>query len=396
MSTAPGGRGFSTRAVHVAAAAPRQQPASVPIYQTATWRFADAEEYAEVLAGRRPGQVYGRGYGNPTVEAFEAAVAALEGTEAAFAFSSGMAAIHTTVLALVPPGGRLVAGKELYGGTYGLFRRLEERERLRVEFVDPGDAAALAAALEGAAACYVETITNPRCEVTDLEAVAAACRDAGVPAIVDHTFATPYLCTPAAYGFDYVLHSATKYLAGHSDVVAGVVATSAAGRQRLRELALETGGACPPFDAWLCLRGLVTLGLRVARQCETAAALAAALAAHPRVEAVHYPGLREHPGHRVAERLFRPGCYGGMLALEVSGGAESARRFTEALELGWLGASLGGPHTLVTHPASTTHRQVEPARRRELGIADGLVRVSAGLEDVADLLEDFCRALDAA
>lgn len=386
--------GFSTRAIHGATQPEvRQVPASVPIYQTATWRFDSSEEYAEVLAFERPGHAYGRGYGNPTVEAFEAVMSDLEGTEAAYAFSSGMSAVHAVSLLLAGSGDRIVTSRELYGGSFDLFKKIFPRYGIAVQEVDPHDLDAVRAALPGAAFFYVETIANPLCTVADLEALGACCRDAGVPSVIDSTFASPWLCNPAAMGFDFVLHSVTKYIAGHSDVVSGVVCCSTAERARLRSVSLDVGGAMQPFDAWLTLRGLQTLEVRMERQCRTAMALGGLLESDDRVVAVHYPGLASHPHHEQASKLFRPGCFGGMLSVELKGGIAGASAFCEALSIAWMGASLGGTHTLVTHPASTTHRQVAEGDRASRGLVDGLVRVSAGLENTEDLLDDFAEAL---
>lgn len=394
-----GEAGFSTRAIH-GARVPEvtQTPASVPIYQTATWRFTDQEEYAQVLALERPGQSYGRGYGNPTVEAFEAVMAELEGTEAAFGFSSGMSAIHAVSLALAGAGagGRAVTSRELYGGTYALFATVLPRYGMAVQEVDPHDLDAVVAALEGAAFFYVETIANPLCTVADLEALAACCRDAGVPSVIDNTFASPWLFNPASLGFDFVVHSVTKYISGHSDVIAGVVCCSRDDRSRVQRVAIDVGGAMQPFDAWLAIRGVQTLEVRLERQCRSAMALAEMLAGESHVSAVHYPGLRTHPGHERAVKLFRPGYFGGMLSIELSGGVQGAAQWCEALATAWIGASLGGTHTLVTHPASTTHRQVAASQRAARGLSDGLVRISAGLENTEDLLADFSEAFSAA
>jgi cystathionine beta-lyase/cystathionine gamma-synthase len=394
MSTDPK-QGFATRAIHAGTApAVDQTPASVPIYQTSTWRFDTADDFAAVTSFERPGHVYGRGYGNPTVEALEAAVASLEETEAAYAFSSGMAAIHATVTSLARTGDRIVASQAIYGGTYSLFGSLLPRYGIDVSFVDITDENQVASALPGARLFYVETIANPLITVANLERLGQLCQEAGVTAVVDNTFASPYLCTPARYGFDFVVHSATKYLGGHSDLVGGVVATSASWRRSLRSTTLDVGGAMAPFEAWLCLRGLTTLALRMDRHCATAAALAKMLAGDGRVAATHYPGLEGDPGHDVASRQLRAG--GGMLAFELEAGLEAGARFCDSLELAWIGASLGGPHTLVAHPASTTHRQLDPDARRTAGLADGLIRVSVGLEDPDDLLPDVAQALDKA
>ena len=386
-------RGFSTRAVHGAAQAVDQQTPSVPVYQTSTFRFPDSEAYAETIAFRSPGYTYTRGYGNPTVTAFERQMAALEGTQAAFGFASGMAGIHTVLTAHAGAGSRVVMSAELYGGTYALATRVLPRNGVEVTLVDPHDVVAVRAALPRAALFHVETIANPNVTVADLEALGAACRDAGVPASVDNTFASPYLCTPARYGFEYVCHSATKYVGGHHDLIAGVVCTSEAGRERLRDVAIDTGGTMAPFEAWLCLRGLMTLALRMDRHSSSAMAVATALEGHPKVEQVRYPGLPSDRHHAVAVRQF-PRGFGGMVAIEVAGGVEGGRRFCDALELAWIATSLGGTHTLVGHAASTTHRQMDPAARRAAGIADGLVRVSVGIEDVEDILDDIEHALE--
>ncbi|HET6793439.1 MAG TPA: aminotransferase class I/II-fold pyridoxal phosphate-dependent enzyme [Acidimicrobiales bacterium] len=384
-------RGFTTRAVHRDAGDTVQRPSSVPLYQTSTWRFDTLDQFADVIAGARPGQVYGRGYGNPTVEAFESAMADLERTGAAFALDSGMAAIHCVVTTLARSGSRVVASRHLYGGTYSLFANVLPRYGIEVVFVDPFDEAAVTAALPGAALLYVETIDNPLLSVADLGRLAALCRSVGVASVVDNTFASPYLCNPAALGVDYVLHSATKYIGGHSDLLGGVVCSTEDGRRALRATAIETGGAMQPFEAWLCLRGLATLALRMDRHCGTAQRLAELLAASPVVSSVHYPGLAGDPHHEVASRELR--AYGGMVAFELAGGMDAARRFCAALRLGWIAASLGGPHTLVAHPASTTHRQIDPGLRAAQGLTDGLVRVSVGLEDTEDVLADFGAAL---
>jgi len=387
--------GFATRAIHGAVTPPIDQAVpSAPIYQTATYRFDTSEDYAETIAFRRAGFTYTRGYGNPTVEAFEAQIAGLEGTEAAFGFASGMAAIHTVVTSVVRSGDRIVAGSQLYGGAFHLFTEVLPRFGVHADLVDPHDLEAVRAALPGAALLYLETITNPAMSVADLPALGRLAADAGVPAAVDNTFASPYLCNPAAFGFAYVIHSATKYLGGHHDMTGGVVCCSAEDRAHLRATVIDTGGTMAPFEAWLAMRGTMTLPVRMDRHAANALALASFLEAHPKVARVHYPGLASHPDHAVAERVLRGA--GGMLALEVDGDVEAGMRVCDALELAWVATSLGGTHTLVGHAASTTHRQMDPDVRRAAGIADGLVRVSVGLEDVEDLIEDFDRALEKA
>jgi O-acetylhomoserine/O-acetylserine sulfhydrylase-like pyridoxal-dependent enzyme len=388
--------GFSTRAVHGAKAPPiDQETPSVPIYQTSLYRFADSDDYAETVSFRKRGYTYTRGYGNPTLEAFEGLMADLERTESAFSFASGMAAMHTVFTTLAASGDRIVTGKELYGGAYSLFSKVMPRYGIEVEFVDPHDLDAVAAALPGAAFFYVETIANPNVTVADLELLGGLCRDAGVAAAIDNTFASPYLCNPARYGFDYVLHSATKFIGGHNDLIGGVVCTSEAAVGRLRDTVIDTGATMAPFEAWLSMRGLATLPLRMDRHCANALGLAEFLEHDPKVERVHYPGLRSHLQHEIARKQFVRG-FGGVLAVEVAGGVEAGKRFCDALELAWVATSLGGAHTLVGHAASTTHRQLGPDARRRAGIADGLVRVSVGIEDLDDLIADFSRALEKA
>jgi cystathionine beta-lyase/cystathionine gamma-synthase len=387
------GRGFSTRAIHVRRPPADQETPSVPIFQTSTFRFGSAEEYAETISFRRPGYTYTRGYGNPTLLAFEQTMADLEGTASAFSFASGTAAIHALVTTFASAGDRIVASTDLYGGTYSLLTKVLPRFGIAADLVPPNDLDAMAERLPGAALLYVETMANPTVSVADLEALARLSREAGVPSAVDNTFATPYLCRPAELGFDHVVHSATKFIGGHNDLTGGVVCTTEEGMRRLRETAIEVGGTMAPLEAWLALRGLVTLELRMRRHSESAQRIAEHLEAHPAVERVWYPGLASHPDRAIAERLLPNGC-GGVLAFEVRGGVEAGMALCDALELVWIATSLGGAHSLVGHAASTTHRQMDPEARRAAGIADGLVRLSVGLEDVDDLLEDLDRALD--
>lgn len=388
------GRRFSTRAIH-GAKTPwiDQETPSVPIFQTSLYRFSDSDDYADTISFRKPGFTYSRGYGNPTTQAFEALMANLEGTESAFSFASGMAAMHTVFTTLAASGDRIVSSNELYGGAYSLFTKVMPRYGVAADLVDPHDLDAVAAALPGAAFFYVETIANPNVTVADLEALGALCRAEGIPAVVDGTFASPYLSNPTEYGFDYVLHSATKFIGGHNDLIGGVVCASAAACESLRDTVIDTGGTMAPFEAWLCMRGLVTLTLRMERHCQSTSGLATFLESHPKVERVWYPALDSHPHRAVAERILPRGC-GGVLAVELAGGVDGGKGFCDAVELAWVATSLGGAHTLVSHAASTTHRQMDPEARRRAGIADSLVRVSVGLEHLDDIIEDFDRALE--
>jgi methionine-gamma-lyase len=380
--------------VHAAVAPPIDQATpSVPLYQTSTYRFADSDAYAETVSFERPGYTYTRGYGNPTVEAFEQMVADLEGTETAFGFASGMAAVHTLWTAHVSAGDRIVATNALYGGSYALATHVLPRFGVNVDLVDGRDLDAVAAALPGAALFYCETIANPTMQVLDLEALGALAATHGVPAAIDNTFASPALCTPATYGFAYILHSSTKYLGGHHDHVGGVIACGADGRVRLRDTAIDTGGTMAPFEAWLAMRGMMTLGLRMQRHTDSAMTLARYLEGHRGVERVWYAGLASHPDHDVAARILPSGA-GGMVAIEVVGGLDAGKAFCDALELAWVATSLGGTYTLVGHAASTTHRQYSREDRLAAGITDGLVRISVGLEDVEDLIADVDQALE--
>ena len=321
-------------------------------------------------------------------------MANLEGTEAAFSFSSGMAAMHAVFTTLAASGDRIVSSNELYGGAYSLFTKVMPRYGVTVDLVDPHDLDAVAAALPGAAFFYVETIANPNVTVADLEALGALCRAQGVPAVVDNTFASPYLANPSRWGFEYVVHSATKFIGGHNDLIGGVVCTS---HGRLR-------GAPRDRDRHRRHDGAVRGVALHARPGDARAPDGAPLrerVAHggvpgdpPQGRARRVPGAGLAPAARRRANASLPRGSGGIIALEVAGGVEGGKRFCDSLDLAWVATSLGGAHTLVGHAASTTHRQMDPEARRRAGIADGLVRVSIGLEDVDDLIEDFDRALE--
>ena len=389
--------GFTTRAIRAATRVPRvdQLPSSVPIYQAATFASADADELGAVTTGRQPGYVYAR-LGNPTVDALADAFAELHAAEAGFAAATGMAAIHLAVVSQVAAGDRIVATRALYGTTRSLFSSVLARAGVATTFVDVTDLAAVEAALTPAPAriLYLETISNPTLVVPDLAALASLAHRHGAMVVVDNTFASPYLCRPLALGADLVVESATKYLSGHSDVLAGAVAGNRPLIDAVRALHVVTGGTLAPFSAFLVLRGIPTLALRMERHAATAAVLAELLEGAPGVERVWYPARPSHPQHAVAARQLAGG--GGMLAVELAGGAAAGRAFTDALRIPERTASLGSIHTIVVHPPSTTHRQLTPAELADSGIAPGLLRVSVGLEDAADLLADFEGALAAA
>ena len=389
--------GFTTRAIRAATRVPRvdQPPSSVPIYQAATFASADAEELGDVTTGRQPGYVYAR-LGNPTVDALADAFAALHAADAGFAAATGMAAIHLAVTSQVAAGDRIVATRALYGTTRSLFSTVLARAGVATTFVDVTDLVAVEAELTAAPAriLYLETISNPTLVVPDLAALATLAHRHGATVVVDNTFASPYLCRPLALGADLVVESATKYLSGHSDVLAGAVAGSRPLIDAIRALHVDTGGTLAPFSAFLVLRGIPTLALRMERHAATAAVLAELLEGAPGVEQVWYPARPSHPQHAVAARQLAGG--GGMLAFELAGGAAAGRTFIDALRIPERTASLGSIHTIVVHPPSTTHRQLTPAQLADAGIAPGLLRVSVGLEDAADLVADVQGALAAA
>lgn len=387
-------RGFTTRAVHGSRAREPvvEEPASVPIYQSAPFIFSDMERFAAVGKAKIEGGYLYTRWGNPTVDALARTVASLERTEAAACFASGMGAIHASVASCVTAGEHVVAARQIYGGTFGLFQDLLPRTGIDVTFVDVTDHAAIEAAFRDTTrVLYFETIGNPTLPVADVDALAAIAHARDATVIVDATFTTPYLFTAAGHGVDLVVHSATKYLGGHSDVTAGVVAGRGEAIARMRHLGIDYGGSLAPLEAWLTIRGIQTLSLRMERICENAMALASFLEAHPGVERVTYPGLASHPQHELARKQFRG--FGGMLTFEVAGGVAAGRRVLERVRLASPAASLGGTKTLVVHPASITHTQLPREHREAAGITDGLMRVSVGIEDADDLIADLDRAL---
>jgi cystathionine beta-lyase/cystathionine gamma-synthase len=391
------GRGFATRAIRAASRTPQvdQRPTSVPIYQSATFSSHDADELAAVLTDQRPGYAYSR-IDNPTTAALAAAVAELEGGEAGVSFATGMAAIHAALLSLVSAGDRIVSTRAVYGSTRALQANVLGRLGVTTEYVDITDHATVEAALAAAPArvLYAETISNPTIVVADIAGLAAIAHRHGATLVVDNTFASPYLCRPLELGADLVIESATKYLGGHSDVLAGIVSGSRELVRRVRDVQVDTGGSLAPLAAFLVLRGVATLAVRMERHGATAAALAAWLERRDGVVRVHHPSLPSHPQHALASRQLTLG--GGMLAVELAGGRPAGAAFIDALSIPELTASLGSVHTMVVHPASTTHRQLDDRALADAGIAPGLLRISAGLEDVDDLIADFETALAAA
>ncbi|MFZ4627545.1 MAG: trans-sulfuration enzyme family protein [Blastocatellia bacterium] len=383
--------GMQTRAVHASREANPSEAISPPIYQTTTFSAETAEAFAELALATRPTEFYTR-YGNPNHEMVEVTLASLEGGESALVTSSGMAAIFAVIAGTLTQGDHVVAQRNHYAGTMALLRDLLPRWGIEVTLVEQTDPAAFAAAIRPTTRLlYVETPVNPLMEITDLRAIVALGQAHGVTTVCDNTFATPINQRPLALGIDAVVHSATKYIGGHHDATAGAVVGSRAFIERVWKFALIAGSTLSPFDAWLLLRGLRTLGLRVERHNRNALALATALATHPAVERVHYPGLPSHPQHALASSQMDG--FTGMLSVELHGGAPAAERLIASLRLATRAASLGGFETLVVHPASMWSLQLSPEVRAASGIHDGLVRISVGLEDEADLLADFAQAL---
>ncbi|HET7678316.1 MAG TPA: aminotransferase class I/II-fold pyridoxal phosphate-dependent enzyme [Candidatus Limnocylindrales bacterium] len=389
------GRGFSTRAIRAATGGPPpdQRSTATPIYQSATFSTADADELGDVLTGARPGFAYSR-IDNPTAAAMAAAVAELEGAPAGYAFGTGMAAIHAAATSVVGAGDHIVTSKALYGSVTILFDRVLRRFGVETSFVDATDTDAVEAAFRpNTRLLYLETIANPTIVVADLAELIERAQRRGITVAVDNTFASPYLCRPFELGADLVIESCTKWIGGHSDVMAGTVSCGPELIGPLREVAIETGGIVAPFSAFLVLRGLETLAVRMERHSHAAMTLARMLEARPDVRRVWYPGLPSHPQAGVAQRLLRSG--GGMLAFDL-GSRAAAAACIDALTLPERTASLGSVHTMAVHPPSTSHRQLDDAELEAAGIPPGMVRVSVGLEDVEDLVADFTAALDAA
>ena len=396
--------GENTRAVHLPdAPTPTQQPLGTPVYRTAAFQFGNAEEYRAVLNDELPGYSYSR-IDNPTVDAFARAVAALEGVNlprwpAAQAFASGMAAISAVFWTFARAGAHVVAPAAVYGGTYGLLRNVMSRFGVETSFVDIADLGAVSDALQPATRIvYAETIANPTTTVADLRRLSELAHDAGALLVVDSTLAPPVICRPLEHGADLVIHSATKYIGGHSDATGGVVTGRIELISNIRAVRVDTGGCLSPDEAFLLRRGLETLPLRVRRACATASVFAAALSRHPNVMRIDYPGLPTHAGHETARRLFDAGPegvrFGAIVTVTPHGGREAGVAFADKLRLATVATSLGGTHTKVSHVATTTHRQLDGRALAAGGIDPGAVRFSIGLEDAEDLISDAYVALE--
>jgi cystathionine beta-lyase/cystathionine gamma-synthase len=386
----------ATDAVHAGARPPesRTLPKVAPIYATSVFSFDSLAQLDEVWEGRTPGYVYSR-MRNPGVDLLEEAMNSLEDGQGAVAFASGMAAITLSVLAQVSAGDHIVSAKVLYGGTYAFFHDELPRRAVGTTFVDANDLGEVQAAMRpDTKVVYCETISNPLMEVVDLSALAGIAHRGGAVLMVDNTFASPVLCRPIKFGADLSIHSGTKYLNGHSDVTGGVaIAADKTLAGKIRSLATTYGPVPSPFDAWLMMRGIRTIDLRVRRCSENAARLAQFLGTHPKVTVVHYPGLEESPYRALGEK-YLDGGFGGMLSFEVRGGLGGARKLIDSLDMVELVPSLAGVSTTVSHPGKTSHRGIPLVERAKYGVGDGLIRVSVGIEDYKDIEEDFSRALE--
>jgi methionine-gamma-lyase len=383
--------GDATLAIHAGEAKPgRNGPVAPAIERSANFVFADTAEMKRWAEGKSKAYIYTR-YGNPTLAIAEAKLAALEGAEAAIVTASGMAAISSALFAVLQSGDELIATRQLYGGAYRLLRDLLPSLGIAVRFVEPSLEGVDSLVNERTRALYIETPTNPTLRLVDLRKAAAVGRRHDIVTLVDNTFATPVLQKPIALGFDLVVHSATKYLGGHSDLIAGVAVGSEKWIARVRERVIYLGGSMDPGAAYLLIRGLKTLEIRVQRQCATALAVARFLEGHPKVARVHYPGLASHPSHRLARRQMS--AYGGMLAFDLKGGLAAARRFCDRTRIFLLAASLGGVESLIVLPQFTSHYNMSAQELAAAGVAPGTVRVSVGLEDAADLISDLKQAL---
>ncbi|WP_110926359.1 methionine gamma-lyase [Bacillus massiliglaciei] len=364
-----------------------------PIFQTSTFVFDTAEQGEKRFSGQEDGYIYSR-LGNPTVRVLEEKIALLEGGEAGLAFGSGMAAVSAVLLSLTKSGDHILCSKGVYGCTFGLLELLKEKYGISHNFCDMGSEEELRQAIRPETACiFIETPINPTMQLIDLEMAATVAKEYQIPAVVDNTFSTPYLQQPLQKGCDIVLHSATKYIGGHGDVVAGLVVGKKAYIQNLAAtVQKDVGGILSPFDAWLLARGLKTLPVRMDRHSENAEKIVKKLTAHPRVKRVYFPGDTGHPQFEIAKKQMKAG--GGLISFELKGTKEDAQAMLNRLKLIRIAVSLGDAETLIQHPATMTHSAVPADMRQEMGISDGLIRLSVGLEAWQDIWEDLEQALN--
>lgn len=387
--------GFNTRAIHEGYDPMEEQGALIqPIYMTSTYAFESAESAARIMAGEEPGYVYGRTK-NPTQALLETRLASLEGAEAAVATGSGMGAISSLFWSLLRPGDELLAHHTLYGNSYALISQALPEFGIKVKLVDMTDLSKVGDALSPSVKMlYCETPANPNLDLIDLQGLAALAKTVGALSVVDNTFCSPATQRPLELGIDMTIHSMTKFLGGHGDLLAGALVgpQEVINKVRMTGLRYLTGATIAPLTAYLVMRGIKTLGLRMERHSTNAQALAELLADHPKVAAVRYPGLASHPGHEIAKRQMSR--FGGLLAFELKGGKAAGQKLMDSLQLATRAVSLGDCETLIQHPASMTHAQYSRQELLDAGMSEGLIRLSTGLEDIEDILEDFEQALD--
>ena len=385
---------FETKAIHAGYESKHHfDSLAPPIYQTSTFTFSSIEQGANRFSGAEDGYVYSR-LSNPTITILEERMAQLEEGEAALAFGSGMAAVSAVLIGLTKAGDHILCSKGVYGCTFGLLEMLEEKYQIHHSFSNLETEEEILAAIRKDTACiYIETPINPTMTLVDLELVTSIAKQKGIPVVVDNTFSTPYLQQPLKLGCDLVIHSATKFIGGHGDVVAGIVVGNEEVISVLRKTTQkDIGGILSPFDAWLLLRGLKTLAVRMDRHCENAEHIANQLSRHPKVKAVYYPGDKNSAAYSLMQKQMKKG--GGLLSFEVQGGYEETVKVVNQLKLISIAVSLGDAETLIQHPASMTHAVVPEEARKEMGISNELLRLSVGLEAWEDIMRDLQQALD--
>ena len=362
-----------------------------PIYQTSTFAFRDADHGARVFSGEEEGYIYTR-LGNPTIDLLAGKIALLESTEAGMIFASGLSAIFNVVATTAKTGEHIVSDNTIYGGTFALFKNVLPRFGIETTFIDASNISEVTAALrENTKLIFIETPANPTLKIIDIAQCAKIACDKNIPLCVDNTFATPYLQRPIEQGADIVLHSLTKYFGGHGDIIGGAVAGKKEFIKELWEIGKEIGGSNSPFNAWLVLRGLKTLAVRMEKHCDNAMEIAEYLSKHNKVEKIYYPGLPTHPGHDLAKKQMSK--FGGMIGFDVKGGKEAGKIVMNSVKLCILAVSLGDVDTLIEHPASMTHFTYSDEELLKCGIKPGYIRISVGLENAADLIADLEQAL---
>lgn len=371
---------------------PQTGAISQSIVPAVAYAFPDAETAATVVAGETEGVYYGR-YGNPTLQTLERKIAALEGGEDALGVASGMAAISTALLAFLKHGDHVIVTKDVYGGTYSFLTSLAPRFGIEFDFVDCTDITSITNAIKpNTKAVYIETPSNPKLTILDIRAISKVCKSYELPVIVDNTFMSPFLQNPLELGADVVVHSATKYINGHGDVLAGFIVGNKENIHFMRKKLMgDLGQNLNAWESFLILRGMKTMGLRVEKHCSNAQKVAEFLESHPYIEKVYYPGLTSHPQHKLAMKQMKG--MGGIVSFEVKGSIAEGKKFINSLKLALISFSLGDPETLVQHPASMTHASIPKKERIKFGITDGLIRLSVGLEDANDIIRDLDQAL---